>query len=348
VRPVCSILLAAIVVAAALAAVPTAEAATSCEMTLVDTAEASCQFTCSENDNVRIRATLVGPPLASPVSISIQCGGAPAPDVTCTAPAVDIAFFPCSTGGRAASSGVGECSVRRASGNPADEGIIWAECSASSTGRIGIGIAVFQCRFEGNDTSGSQGTLGDHLRDEQGVNGCTVKNWLSDQGALDVVHDTYEFQYPGCVPPRCYLDIAVLAPIQVDPHNPTAPLYIGAPSTICRDDEICYVAEQAQANLFGWNGTAVIECLPGTQGANFFLQAECIRGGYSVGPASTKTLIPRIAEIHVPFGTCVSYSYVQTVRTVLILGPLGEEYELPPLSRKSHSKQICNGIRPIT
>jgi hypothetical protein len=342
-------LLAAIVLAATLSAVPNAKADPSCEIVLVGTEEGSCQFTCIANDHVRMSATFAAPPSAPPVSISIQCGGSDAPDATCMAPAVDAAFFSCGTGARAPSSGTGECSVRRAAGGtPGEEGIVRALCSASGAANVIVAVALFECRYEGNETSGSQGALGDHLRNERGMDGCTVNTWLVEQGALDVVHDTYEFQYPGCVPPRCYLDIAVYPPIQVDPHDPTAPLYKGAPSTICTEDEICYVSEQAQANLIGWNGTAILECVPGTQGANFFLQAECIRGGYSIGPASTKTLVPRIATIHVPFGRCVPYSYEQTVRTVLIIGPLGETYELPPLSKESKTKQICNGIRPLT
>lgn len=342
-----SILILLLLLAAA-GAIPTTTADSSCDVTLVDAAEASCQFECRAQEQFSITATILAPPSAPATTISAQCGGEVAPDVTCPAPAADALMLSCTTGGAAQVAGVGECHVRRSvTGDTANDGVVRASCGVPERFVFAGGVVLYECRQSENSTR-SGGVVGEYLAQERGVEGCTSARWILDQPGAEVVRETYEFQYPGCAPPGCRLAIAPLAPMQVHPSDPTAPFYKGPPSNVCTQEDVCYVAENAQANLIGWNGTSIIQCVPGTQGVSFFLQSECSRGGFNIQPFSTKMLIPRITTLKVPFGECVAYSYTQVVEARLILGPLGETYNLPPFAAESGTRQICNGIRSPT
>lgn len=175
---------------------------------------------------------------------------------------------------------------------------------------------------------------------------CKTLFWARDNLRVQIAHDLYEYQFPGCVGGRCYLSIGREKPWQPSPEDRTAPFYKGPPSSSCRADDVCLAAEAAVGFLLGWNGTSIIRCLPGTEATSVLLQPECARNGTNVAFKSTAYTIPRIAEILIPFGApCVDHSYEQAVRAELILGPLGERYTLGEETSWSPPGRICNTVR---
>jgi hypothetical protein len=325
---------------------PTAAAGTACEATIEDSAPSICTFLCFAGDSISAYVTAGVIPLAlysqhftrqAYVVAEAKCGGFTlicnmsswGPSVICQGDGVQ-------------SDGVGTCWVQVQGGY--DSGFAGAQAACYS---LSTRATVASCVSHATVEPGS----GDAVAQYVGSDPCTDAYWLLTTPGAEVVRSEYDASFPDCVAGSCRLGVEAYRPVQVDPTAASLPYGQWFPSTKCDADGTCYVATLGTGELTGWNGAAIIRCDPGTEAATPLNgpptpPVQCARAGANLGPVSTGMIQPKVETVNVPFGTCVSYQFTQSVTVVLMRNPAGDTYTMPDQSATSAPAPVCNGVQP--
>jgi hypothetical protein len=330
---------------------PVASAGTSCELVYTSGQAPYCNFICYNNDTVSILWASYDGGNALPASVVADCGGV---EAACTPIQANTAGQ-CSAAG--ATNGIGVCTFLLPLGADAVEGgavlpvidmrvprdsVVQAECGAS-----GGDTTPYDCVQNLNPSDPGPS---DPIGEASGVAFCTNLYWLANQGDSTPVSQEYQEQFPGCYPPGCILRASIESAFQTDPSMSQIPSYLVAgapPSTRC-NGTTCTIAVLAHGWLLGWNGTAILQCSPGTTAVSppQYGSVQCTRGGFNVGPAATQDVYS-IESFDVPVGICRSKVIQQIATATLLIGPLGEQYQQqfqPVMVQKP--VVICNGVKP--